>query len=500
MLYSGVTGFLDLFSIEDQILSLRDRQRSGGVVGADIHAAGPILTSTGGHGTEYGIPTRVIDSPAEARREIEALAKKRPDVVKIVYDHAGRQPTITHATLVEAIRTAKRLNLKTVVHIGTWKDAREAVEAGASAITHTFGPEEIPDDLVTLMRNNGVAHIPTLAVQSELLNIIADPRLLDRPLLARTVSKSVIDAYRDTSRFDARTKGFAAWLRRLGPSVPHSVAKLQRAGVQVLAGTDAGNLGTFQGYSLHRELELLVAAGLTTWEALAAATTRAGEFLGRKLGVRPGDEASFVLLEGSPVDTIANTQRIAVVVHHGHVIDRDALLNPPSKSWTARLIDDFSSGTFRSSIGTAWSVDTDAAFGGSSTATVEHRNGAVTVRGRLQSKPGMPALAGISLLLDSTSAVDLSKYTGVRLRITPTAGMLTLKMITTSVSNYDYHAAVISNSAEPVTLELPFASMRQLWSAPQPWKGTDVRGLALWVSGFGAPSEYAFTVDSVEIY
>lgn len=55
------------------------------------------------------------------------------------------------------------------------------------------------------------------------------------------------------------------------------------AGVRILAGTDSGSVGTLQGYSLHRELIHLVAAGLSPWQALAAATTDAAAFLGRQL-------------------------------------------------------------------------------------------------------------------------------------------------------------------------------------------------------------------------
>ena len=71
------------------------------------------------------------------------------------------------------------------------------------------------------------------------------------------------------------------------------------AGVTVLTGTDAGNWGTIQGYSVHRELIKLVAAGLRPWDALAASTTRAGEFLGRSWGVSEGDAANLVVLDAA---------------------------------------------------------------------------------------------------------------------------------------------------------------------------------------------------------
>jgi len=83
-LYAGVVAFLDLFSPEDQILQFRDSQRAELEVGAAVFAAGPCLTATSGHCSEYGVPTRIVDSPEDAAREIDALALKKPDVVKLV--------------------------------------------------------------------------------------------------------------------------------------------------------------------------------------------------------------------------------------------------------------------------------------------------------------------------------------------------------------------------------------------------------------------------------
>ncbi len=54
--------------------------------------------------------------------------------------------------------------------------------------------------------------------------------------------------------------------------------------------------------------------------------TDAGVFLGRELGVREGDEANLVVLEASPIEEIRNTQRVAMVIHNGIVVDRESLL------------------------------------------------------------------------------------------------------------------------------------------------------------------------------
>lgn len=331
-LYTGVAFVLDLFSPEEMILSFRDRQRAEGLQGAAIFAAGPCLTATGGHCTEYGIPTRVVDTPEEARREVADLAGARPDVVKVVYDHqsyGGRSlPTIDVPTLTAVLETAREHGIKTIVHIGTWQDVRDAVLAGADAVTHTPGPDPMPADLPEILAEAEVFHIPTLAVQSEFARMLDEPALLDDPLLVESVPAALLDAYRNA---DGGNPMFGAWLtmqRSMAEPIQDAVKTLAEAGVTILAGTDGGNFGVFQGYTVHRELQLLVQAGLTPWAVLRSATTDAARFLDRRWGVEPGDEATLLVLDASPLDAIPNTKRVHAVIQAGVVVDREAL-----RSW-----------------------------------------------------------------------------------------------------------------------------------------------------------------------
>lgn len=328
-LYTGVAFVLDLFSPEDMILGFRDGQRADGPQGAMLFTAGPCLTATNGHCSEYGVPTRIVDTPEDARREVADLAGKAPDVVKIVYDrqsYGGRSmPTVDLATLTAVLESARQHGLRTVVHIGTWEDVRDAVLAGADAITHTPGPQPPPADLAALMVESGTYHIPTLAVQSEFARMVDDPGLLDDPLLTETVPEALRDMYRD---FDPSQSAFQSWLeyqRILGQPSSEAVKLLADAGVSMLAGTDGGNPGVFQGYSVHRELELLEAAGLSRWAVLRSATTDAARFLGRRWGVEPGDEATLLVLDASPLESIAHTKRIHAVIQEGVVVDRQTL-------------------------------------------------------------------------------------------------------------------------------------------------------------------------------
>ncbi len=326
ILRAGVVRFLDLFNVESAIFGQREQQRRGEFAGADLFAAGPCLTATNGHCSEYGVPTRIIDTPEDARREVSDLATAAPDVVKIVYDHqvlsgGFRRPTIDQPTLAAAIAEARRHDLATIIHVGTWDDVRDAVEAGATAVTHTPIPEPVPDDVVALMASAGTVHIPTLVVQTALTRIAADLTQLDDPLLVAVTSQTLRDSYRQMSTEPGSPIGrFLEWQRSGLATSFQSVRRLARAGVPMLTGTDAGNLGTFHGYSVHQEMALLVEAGLSPWEALAASTTNVGTFLHRRVGVRTGDEASLVVLDASPIDDIAHTTRIQMVIHRGAVV------------------------------------------------------------------------------------------------------------------------------------------------------------------------------------
>lgn len=321
MLAFGVTGFLDLFGLEDFILAARDGQRTGGFAQdlADLYCSGPILTCTDGHGTEYGIPTRTMDSPGEAVKEVTELAAKQPDVVKLVYDNrSSRFPTMSKETMEAVVETANSFDLKTVVHIGTWQDVVDVWQAGATAVTHT-PPGPMPAAMASMMQERPLYFIPTLAVHADLLQLMHKPELLQDPLLQANSDTALLAAYADTAAYSDQYKRFVRYLRNSRSQSLDNARAFVDAGALLLTGTDAGNPGTLQGFSVHREMALLAETGVEPWEILAAATTRSGEFLGIPLGVQEGDVANLVLLEANPIEDINHTLKISRVIYRGRV-------------------------------------------------------------------------------------------------------------------------------------------------------------------------------------
>jgi imidazolonepropionase-like amidohydrolase len=99
------------------------------------------------------------------------------------------------------------------------------------------------------------------------------------------------------------------------------VKALHNGGVPILVGTDSSDPGVVWGFSIHRELELLVAAGLTPFQALEAATRVPAEVVfgnPEEWGtVEVGKRADLLLLQGNPLEDISNTRQIAGVMVRG---------------------------------------------------------------------------------------------------------------------------------------------------------------------------------------
>jgi len=111
-----------------------------------------------------------------------------------------------------------------------------------------------------------------------------------------------------------------------------NVSILNKAGVMIVAGTDAPYPGVMLGDGIHRELELLVEAGMTHLEAIRAATADAAKLMGADdWGVlADGKRADLIVVDGRPDRDIGDTRNIKLVMQKGRILDREALRFDPA--------------------------------------------------------------------------------------------------------------------------------------------------------------------------
>ncbi|MFT4808574.1 MAG: imidazolonepropionase-like amidohydrolase [Paraglaciecola sp.] len=259
-----------------------------------------------------------MTSVADVVKEMTDLVKQKPDVIKIVFQPSDDQPSISKEVFAELVKTSEQFGIKTIVHIKAWQDIRDAVEVGASAVTHV-PRDEIPMDIPALMAKSGIVMIPTLTVHTDFVNFLFDPAVLDASLIKELVPEALISAYRHSDLI-AKYKDKQTTFKERNTVTFSSVKAMIDAGVRILVGTDAGNWNTIQGYSVHREMKLLTDVGMTPQHAIASATTYSANFLGILSGFNEGDSANFIILNASPIKDIMNTQRIALVIKNGNVV------------------------------------------------------------------------------------------------------------------------------------------------------------------------------------
>lgn len=174
----------------------------------------------------------------------------------------------------------------------------------------------------------GIAVTPNLVAYRLIVRQIEDlERELARPEMAWVAPPGARSWKRDLNRYERDfAPEDAAPLGERYRVLERLTKAMQAAGVRLLAGSDAMSPVAIPGFSLLDELELLVAAGLTPYQALRAATANAGEFLGDGSGrVVAGAPADLVLLAENPLEAIARTRAIEGVLVRGHWLPKDEL-------------------------------------------------------------------------------------------------------------------------------------------------------------------------------
>lgn len=316
----GVTTELDMWGDPKALGAIRQEiLRGEHPNAADFRTAGIGASVPGGHPSEMeGPPYPMFGPNDKAQAFVDARIAEGSDYLKIIYDHL--RPGLTFAQLQELVAAAHRRNFRTTVHETVQNDGLEAIRAGADGVEHIFADAPITPEFVRLAAENHVSVTPTLAT------------------ISAASGKSLGAPFVEDRRFNPYLLGWN--ILSLGAKFPEEFVRrthfeyacdatvaLHKAGVTILAGTDAPSPGNAYGVSMHIELQLLTECGFSTEEALRAATSAtAREFHLMDRGrIEAGRRADLLLIDGDPSKNIRATRDIVGVWVAGRRIDREAV-------------------------------------------------------------------------------------------------------------------------------------------------------------------------------
>jgi imidazolonepropionase-like amidohydrolase len=308
----GVTTVFSLGGEAPPVFAARAAQDVPALNRARVFVSGPVLTP---------------DSPEQARTMVAGVAAQKVDFVKIrVDDNLGTAPKMPPDVYRAVIDEAHKRGLRVAVHLFYLADAKSVLDAGADLIAHSVRDLDADPALIASLKQKGICLCPTLMREVSTYVYESTPPFFSDPLFLAHADKQQVTTLQEPARQEAMRKSPSAQRYKTALEVAsRNVKRLSDAGIPIAMGTDTGPAGRFQGYFELMELELMVKAGLTPKQVLAAATRDAARCMkvDRDLGtIEAGKWADFVVLDGDPLANISNTKRINAVYIAGNLVPR----------------------------------------------------------------------------------------------------------------------------------------------------------------------------------
>lgn len=343
-LFSGITAVRSTGDWLDMSMKVRGEINSGEYLGAQMFACGPLFTAEGGHPMEVlqYVPeserktareqfVRLPNSAAEARQQVDDLKKAGVDCIKAVLESGnavwGLFNRLNTGIYDAVISQAADDSLPSATHTGSSRDVKDAADAGTNSVEHGSMVDLIPDATFAEMKQKGIAYDPTLSVFEALADLkTGNPEPLNRTLVQQVGPADLLTGTRDMLQKEKAepAEHWKAFIERSHQNLVNAY----KAGVLLITGSDAGNMLVIHGPTIQHELELWVKAGIPPAVALQAATYNAAKVLRaeERIGsIQAGRDATLILLDGDPLQDIANTERISLVMFRGERIDRSDL-------------------------------------------------------------------------------------------------------------------------------------------------------------------------------
>lgn len=340
---NGITTVVDVGATIN-LLELRDKFK-GKSFAPDVYMTGPLLTTNEPDvfkNLGNNEPFSLVTSVEEGKKMVQQQLPFHPDFIKIWYileqgidkEKSARK----YLPIIKAIiEESHKHNLKVAIHATEQITAQLSAESGCDYLVHSIDDGIINDAFVKTLKDKHVILCPTLIVSDnygktfgqqldfstyELKN--ANPiQIASLYDLKHLPEQTLINNYKNGVRASKSV------YEKQDSICLANLTKLIKAGVMIVAGTDAGNTGTMHGTSLLKELKAMKKSSMSNWQVLQSATINAAYILNKENqtgSIAVGKIADMVLLKANPIDDIQNLQQISLVINKGFLINPDTLI------------------------------------------------------------------------------------------------------------------------------------------------------------------------------
>ena len=286
-LQHGIFAQLDMHTTDE--LANHLRQFNDSLLYASYYSSNAGATVPGGHGTQYGIVVPTINDTVSAAAFVQARVDAHADYIKILKEPA--MATLSAEQTLAIIAEAHQHNKKAVAHVSHCQNALELMQQGVDGFAHIWYDTAATAKQLALMQTAGVFVIPTLCVIQKAIRMGEKQGWRETMPSFKDVLKEVNRAYRQ--------------------------------GIPILCGTDAPNFQMNYTDQLFEEMLLLSEAGLSNEDVIRAATISVYQALNLKeFGVlEEGSAASFLIVEGNPMNNISDIKNPKRVIKYGQEVN-----------------------------------------------------------------------------------------------------------------------------------------------------------------------------------
>ncbi len=316
---AGITTVRGMLGYPNQ-LELKDKVNNGELIGPNLYLAGPSFNGN------------TVSSPAQAKERVKQQKEEGWDLLKV-------HPGLSQEEYDAMAKTAHEVGIHFGGHVPEDVGIVHAIEMGQLTMDHIDGYvaylnsfEESERDqkmaeIIQMTKDNGVWIVPTQALWETIIGA-ADFEVMKQYDELKYIPDSVkqnyfnfADNYRNSGYYSENPEEQAEMRRTL-------LEEMNKAGVKILMGTDAPQLFSVPGFSIHRELPLMKEANMTNYEIIESGTKNVGEYFADwdDFGtIAEGQRADLILVNENPLEELSAIQNHAGVMVQGKWYSREMI-------------------------------------------------------------------------------------------------------------------------------------------------------------------------------